>query len=132
MGSWKVGGKWAKIGDDGMETKITPFLEVNHVQCYFPQSVCILDCFHAAQQVHDFASWRSNVEGTFSAVKRKFGNSVGSKADTGMVNEVLCKLLCHDITCLIQEQETLGISSMFWKDEEQASGERVTLPLVRS
>ena len=38
-----------------------------------------------------------------------------------MVNEVLCKILCHNITCLIQEQETLGIVPVFWKDEaEQA------------
>jgi hypothetical protein len=32
---------------------------------------------------------------------------------TAMVNEVLCKLLCHNLTCLIQEQETLGISLIF-------------------
>jgi len=51
--------------------------------------------------------------------KRKFGDSVMSKTDTAMVNEVLCKLLCHNITCLIQEQETLGIVPVFWKDEEQ-------------
>jgi transposase len=62
---------------------------------------------------------RSNVESTFSAVKRKFGDSVVSKTDTAMVNEVLCKLLCHNLTCLIQEQETLGIVPVFWKDEDR-------------
>jgi hypothetical protein len=62
---------------------------------------------------------RSNVESTFSAVKRKFGDSVLSRSDAGMVNEVLCKLLCQNITCLIQEQETLGIVPVFWKDEPQ-------------
>jgi hypothetical protein len=31
---------------------------------------------------------RSNVESTFSAVKRKFGDSVMSRSDAGMVNEV--------------------------------------------
>ncbi len=35
-----------------------------------------------------------------------------------MVNEVLCKILCHNLSCLIQEQETLGIVPVFWKDEE--------------
>jgi hypothetical protein len=35
-----------------------------------------------------------------------------------MVNEVLCKILCHNLTCLIQEQEALGIVPVFWKDEE--------------
>lgn len=62
---------------------------------------------------------RSNVESTFSAVKRKFGDSVMSKTDAAMVNEVLCKLLCHNLTCLIQEQENLGIVPVFWKDEPQ-------------
>jgi hypothetical protein len=73
---------------------------------------------------------RSNVESTFSAVKRKFGDAVRSKTDTAMVNEVLCKFLCHNLTCLIQEQETLGIVPVFLKDEEKAEGP-VTLPFVR-
>jgi hypothetical protein len=59
---------------------------------------------------------------------------VMSTSDTGMVNEVLCKLLCHNLTCLIQEQETLGIVPVFWKDEEQGDGQGEkpdVLPLVR-
>lgn len=40
-----------------------------------------------------------------------------SKTDTGMVNEVLCKLLCHNLTCWIQDQEIPGIAPMFRKDE---------------
>jgi Transposase DDE domain/SWIM zinc finger len=73
---------------------------------------------------------RSNVESTFSAIKRKFGDSVMSKNPTAMVNEVLCKILCHNLTCLIQEQETLGIAPVFWKDEEQEGGDRVVLPFA--
>jgi hypothetical protein len=73
---------------------------------------------------------RSNVESTFSAIKRKFGDSVMSKNDVAMVNEVLCKILCHNLTCLIQEQETLGIVPVFWKDEDKDDGPAV-LPLVR-
>jgi transposase len=61
---------------------------------------------------------RSNVESTISAVKRKFGSDVANKTDTAQTNEVLCKFLCHNLTCLIQEQETLGIVPVFWKDEE--------------
>jgi len=47
-----------------------------------------------------------------------------SKTDVAMVNEVLCKLLCQNLTCLIQEQETLGIAPIFWPDEarEEAPG----------
>ena len=73
---------------------------------------------------------RSNVESTFSAVKRKFGDSVRSKNDTAMVNEVLCKFLCHNLTCLIQEQETLGIVPVFWKDEPRSENPEV-LPFTR-
>jgi hypothetical protein len=78
---------------------------------------------------------RSNAESTISAVKPEFGDSVVSKTDTAMVNEVLCKLLCQNLTCLIQEQETLGIVPVFWKDEEQeaptADGPAI-LPMVRA
>jgi hypothetical protein len=74
---------------------------------------------------------RSNVESTFSAIKRKFGDSVLSKTDTAMVNEVLCKILCHNLTCLIQEQETLGIVPAFWHDEPVEES-RDVLPLSRA
>ena len=40
---------------------------------------------------------RSNVESVFSAVKRVFGDSVRSKNVTAMKNEVLAKLVCHNI-----------------------------------
>ena len=33
-----------------------------------------------------------------------------------MVNEVLCKFLCHNLCCLIQEQCELGIEPVFWHD----------------
>jgi len=60
---------------------------------------------------------RSNVESTFSMVKRKFGDAVRSKDETAMVNEVLCKFICHNLCCLIQEQCELGIETVFWKKE---------------
>ena len=77
---------------------------------------------------------RSNVESTFSAIKRKFGDAVMSKGDTGMVNEALCKILCHNLTCLIQEQETLGIVPVFWKDEpkEETDGQPDILPMFQA
>ncbi len=73
---------------------------------------------------------RSNVESTFSAIKRKFGDSVANKTDTAMVNEVLCKILCNNLTCLIQEEETLGIAPVFWQDEAaEVDGEPSILPM---
>jgi transposase len=62
---------------------------------------------------------RSNVESTFSAIKRKFGDNVRSKTENAMVNEALVKILCHNICCLIQEQCELGIEPIFWKEEER-------------
>ncbi len=44
---------------------------------------------------------RSNVESTFSTVKRKFGDYIRSKLETAMVNEDLRKFLCHNLCCLI-------------------------------
>ncbi len=34
-----------------------------------------------------------------------------------MVNEVLCKLVCHNLCCLIQESHELGIAPLFWQGE---------------
>ena len=58
---------------------------------------------------------RSNVESTFSMMKREFGDSIRSKTDTAMVNEVLCKVLCHNLVVLIHEMYELGIDPVFWK-----------------
>lgn len=56
---------------------------------------------------------RSNVESTFSMMKAKFGDAVRSKTDTAMKNEVLCKVLCHNICCLISAVHELGITPVF-------------------
>lgn len=59
---------------------------------------------------------RSNVESTFSMIKRKFGDSLRSKTDTAMVNETLCKILCHNLVVLIHETRELGIEPVFWSE----------------
>ena len=52
---------------------------------------------------------RSNVESTFSMVKAKFGDAVRSKTDVAMKNEVLAKVLGHNLCCLIHAMYELGI-----------------------
>ncbi len=77
---------------------------------------------------------RSNVESTFSMVKRKFGDSVRSKTDTAMVNEVLCKFLCHNLCVLIQEECELGIDPIFWPEAdrtEEAGADTLRFPASR-
>lgn len=59
---------------------------------------------------------RSNVESVFSMIKAKFRDHVRSKTDVAMVNEVLCKIICHNICCLIQESHELGIDTDFWQE----------------
>jgi transposase len=59
---------------------------------------------------------RSNVESTFSMMKRKFGDSLRSKTDVAMVNETLCKILCHNLVVLIHEMCELGIDPIFWNE----------------
>jgi transposase len=57
---------------------------------------------------------RSNVESTSSMMKRKFGDSLRSKTDVAMVNETLCKILCHNLVVLIHEMCELGLNPVFW------------------
>jgi transposase len=56
---------------------------------------------------------RSNVESTVSMIKAKFRDHVRSETDIAMKNEVLCKVLCHNICCLISAIHELGIEPMF-------------------
>ena len=48
-----------------------------------------------------------------SMIKRKFGASVKSKSPSAQVNEVLCKVLAHNICVLISSFYKLGIESTF-------------------
>ena len=59
---------------------------------------------------------RSNVESTFSMIKAKFGASVRSKTPVAQMNEVLCKIVAHNLCVLVQSMYELGIEPVFWKD----------------
>ena len=52
-----------------------------------------------------------NVESTVMMVKTKFGDSVRSKTEVAAKNEVLSKMLCHNICCLISAMYELGIEA---------------------
>jgi transposase len=64
------------------------------------------------QQYHK----RSNVESTFSMIKSKFGDSLRSKTKTAQINEALCKILAHNLCCLIQSMYELNIKPEFWTE----------------
>ena len=52
---------------------------------------------------------RSNVESTVMMIKTKFGDAVRSKSEVAARNEVLCKIVCHNICCLISAIYELGL-----------------------
>lgn len=57
---------------------------------------------------------RSNVETTFHMIKSKFGDSLRSKTRRAQINEALCKVLCHNICCLIQAMYELNLKPKFY------------------
>ncbi len=59
-------------------------------------------------------------------IKRKFGDSVRSKGDLAMKNEVLAKVLCHNLCCLIQSMEEFGIDPQFACTTTNLSAQQVT------
>jgi len=64
-----------------------------------------MECYHK----------RSNVETTFHMIKTKFGDRLRSKTRTAQINEALCKVLAHNLCCLIQSMYELGIEPTFWE-----------------
>ena len=53
------------------------------------------------------------VETAFSMIKAKFGGAVRSKTPVAQMNEVLVKILCHNICVLIQAMYALGVAPEF-------------------
>lgn len=83
----------------------------NRLCCYFQAyRDDFLDRYHK----------RSNVEATFSAIKRKFGPAIRAKNEHAQINEVLVKVLCHNLTCLVHEIHELEIEPEFWMPKEAA------------
>ena len=58
---------------------------------------------------------RSNVETTFHMIKSKFGDALRSKTERAQINEALCKVLCHNICCLIQAMHELNLKPKFYQ-----------------
>ncbi len=59
---------------------------------------------------------RSNSETAFSMIKAKFSDSLRSKTRTAQKNEALCKILCHNLCCLIQSMFEFGVKPDFWRE----------------
>lgn len=55
--------------------------------------------YEFAQEYHK----RSNIESCFSAIKRKFGDFCRTRTEQSQDNEILCKILCHNVVVLVHE-----------------------------
>lgn len=62
---------------------------------------------------------RSNSETVFHMIKTKFRDNLRSKSKTAQVNELLLKILCHNICVVIQEMSELGIRGEFVVEEKK-------------
>ena len=51
----------------------------------------------------------------------KLGGAVRAKSPVAQVNEVLCKVLAHNLCCLIQSIYELGLEPVFWTFEAKQS-----------
>jgi len=56
---------------------------------------------------------RSNIESSFAMIKRKFGDFVRCNSEKSQDNEILCKILAHNIVCLIHEIFELNLEVDF-------------------
>ena len=56
---------------------------------------------------------RSDVETCLHMIKAKLGEKLRAKSDTAMVNEVLMRVLCHNLCVLIRAMYTMGITPVF-------------------
>lgn len=63
---------------------------------------------------------RSNVESTFSMVKRNFGESLRSKLFAAQVNETLLRCLCHNLSVLVHAIHELNVDPKFWMPQTAA------------
>jgi transposase len=61
---------------------------------------------------------RSNSESVFSMIKAKFGERLRCKTEQAQFNEALCKVLAHNLCCVIQSMYELGIDATFRTESE--------------
>jgi len=92
-----------KSNSVGMRSKSEPW---KRMWCYFTLK---------SEEFRAHYHRRSNVESTMWMIKSKFGGSVRSRLPTAQANEVLAKVLCHNLTCIVHAVAEFGIDVGFGK-----------------
>lgn len=95
----------------------TPFIAFKHNTVTPPEGTAWSRMYHyfafKRDEYLDHYHQRSNVETAFMMIKAKFGENLLTKTETAQTNEVLGKVICHNICCLIQAMYELGIDPKF-------------------
>jgi transposase len=78
-----------------------------------------------ADEFYEHYHLRSNVESTFAAIKKKFGDTLKNKNYIAQVNELLCKIIAHNIVVVIHETRELGINPTFEKALKEENSKKV-------
>ena len=104
--------------DFAAEKDVTPFImfrdnaTTTNTRCENWDKLLHMLRFHRREFMKAYHK-RSNVEATFSAIKRVFGDFVRSKNKTAQVNEILLKIICHNLRQVIFAMFELGIAPNF-------------------
>jgi transposase len=70
---------------------------------------------------------RVNVEITFGSIKQKIGETIMSRNFNAQVNELLCKLVAHNITMLIQAMYGIGVLPEFLQPRGPPQSETIAM-----
>jgi len=68
---------------------------------------------------------RSNAESGFSMIKSRFGDLTSIKNEIGAKNDILCKVLCHNLCVLCQELLLLNVDIDFAQYSEKVAQDRI-------
>lgn len=71
--------------------------------------------FHQTE-FHEKYKHRGNVETGFSAIKAKFGDNLRCINEQGQTNELLAKIVCHNLSILVKSIYELGIDLEEWQE----------------
>jgi transposase len=60
-------------------------------------------------EFHERYRFRNNVETAFSAIKANFGEKLRSRSERGQINELLAKIVCHNLRVLVKSVHELNL-----------------------
>jgi transposase len=108
---------------DNGATPFIPFLKTTSGEHWRDKTGLWKKMWHWYQmnqdEFHAHYHKRSNVESTFSMLKGKFGERLRSKTLTAQTNELLLKVLCHNLCVIVQSIFELGIEPAFWQESKE-------------